>query len=219
MNLVVIESKQGKNFARTNILMICPRACKHDSLVEHWEAWRSGWATENNKSELFQSHWTFLISCIFVQAKVNMWSSARGGGLLQGPDVFYEKFSDFHEATLRFLQSWHALENQNLVHFHFLGASGCLLFPLWLWDQIFFEEYYGCLCLISFWIMFRNTSGLTGVWRWGVRTLTCGTPLERGSTSILGRNSPSANSHIYVEPFHMDTSSSHLSTNQPNHMD
>ena len=131
-----------------------------------------------------------------------MWSSARGGGLLQGPDVFYEKFSDFHEATLRFLQSWHALENQNLVHFHFHSRGVWLpsLPFMAVRPNILLKDIMGVHALetglISFWIMFRNTSGLTGVWRWGVRTLTCGTPLERGSTSILGRNSPSANSHI-----------------------
>ena len=38
---------------------------------------------------------------LYRTSKVNMWSSARGGGLLQGADVFYDKFSDFHEATLR----------------------------------------------------------------------------------------------------------------------
>ena len=54
--------------------------------------------------DAFYSSFEYLqtIFCpLYRTSKVNMWSSARGGGLLQGADVFYDKFSDFHEATLR----------------------------------------------------------------------------------------------------------------------
>ena len=111
MNLVVAESKEGKSILLISALSPCfasMLSSEPSNMVPLWSIEKHGGVgglrirKKVSPSFFFQLLPLVILFCSRPLSKVNMWSSARGGSLLQGEEVFYDKFSNFHEATLRF---------------------------------------------------------------------------------------------------------------------
>ena len=113
MNLVVAESKEGKSIPLDFLLLPSPSfasmlSLEPSNMVPLWSIEKHGGVSglrirkKVSPSFFFQLLPLVVLFCSRPLSKVNMWSSARGGSLLQGEEVFYDKFSNFHKATLRF---------------------------------------------------------------------------------------------------------------------